>query len=214
VVSLIGAGQFFATIPALVALETLRPQDSPHFLVWFMLLVAVNHWMATRIKEKRDFQLAHLPVSIGQIGFARLLLVVLTTVAFAGLYALIHLTLGPADKSNPKIIISLVAVAITVFSLVLMFRDRYLNTTALRRGKITIVVVLSATILLGLYAALTVDKAGTNQTEPPFLIQVIDYIFQHNPFAHYTGVLLSLAVSLILAYLAALSFRRRRTHIE
>jgi len=205
---------FFAAIPSLVLLGVLSEGGTQNYLVWFVLLMAVNYWNFRRINEKRDFQLVQLPVSRRDLGRARAMIIMLIPAALLVIHAILSAIFGSLWGHGFYLLVFLWSIVVFGFSLVLMFRDRYVGTKSLRRGKMIIVFLLLAVLFLVVYALIGTEDAREIGAEPPMIVRAIAYVFERNPLASPVFIVSSLAVALAFAYLSVISFQRRRSNAE
>lgn len=205
---------FLCLVSVVLAVGVYRPSFAPLLIGWAILFIGVNNWNAFRIKEKRDFRLVQLPVSARDVALARLLVIVISCGAFAALYVLSHAIAGTAGAINVRMLLMVVAIVISIFSLALMFRDRFLGTRALGQGKAVIVVLLSAAVVANVYGLILARRARATGEVMPDLVRVFEFVRTHNPSASNPRIVVFLAVTFALAYLTIVTFKRRRTHLE
>jgi hypothetical protein len=184
------------------------------YALWFVLILAVNHWNARRINEKRDLCLAQLPVSPRDLGRARALIIMLISLAYLGVYGMLAAFFGRLWGHGVYLLVFLWSIVVFGFSLVLMFRDRYVGTKSLKRGKITIVAVLLGVFFVWIYAMIGAEDASQTGGEAPMMVRAISYVFERDPLSSPAFVGSSLAVALGAAYLSVVSFRHRRSNAE
>jgi hypothetical protein len=205
---------FFATIPLLVVLGAVSGGVRERaYVVWFVILMAVNYWNATRIKEKRDFQLAQLPVTRKNVGRARASMIVVTTASYLIVYGIVRSAFARGGL-NPQHALLIFGFVVAIYSALLMFRDRYVGTKSLMRGKALLVAVLGVLFGAGIYAMIVTDEAVETGGEPPMFLRAIDYVFRHSPLGHPVFLTCFVAASLLLAYLSVITFQRRKTNVE
>lgn len=184
------------------------------FLAWMMMFLAVNNWNAFRIKEKRDFQLVQLPVSARKIALARMMMIIVPGLVFIALCVAINVAVDPDQPLNIRVVIMLFGIVLAVFSLALMFRDRFIGTRTLKQGKAVIVVVLSLALVANIYMFFAVRKVAGSDGERPLLFRATAFLAEHNPSTSNLNTLVFLGVCLALASLTIVTFGRRRTNIE
>lgn len=204
---------FFMTIPLLVLLNAMSTGGERLYVVWFVVAMALNYWNAKRIKEKRDFQLVQIPVSRRDVGSARALTVVLVPAAYLALYAFIRGALGKGGL-NFNHLAFIYALVVVIFSALLMFRDRFVGTRNLMRGKIALVIILGVLFAAGVVMMLMTEDAMESGGERPSALRGFDTVIRHNPLGHPVYIACFVAASLLLAYLSVFTFRRRRTNVE
>lgn len=204
---------FFATIPLLVTLGVVSEDGDRAYVVIFVILMAINYWNAKRIKEKRDFHLAQLPISRRDVGRARALMIVTTAASYLFIYGIARggFRSGGLNLQDALLIFGLI---VAIYSAVLMFRDRYVGTKSLIRGKVLLVAVLGALFAAGLYAMIATDEAIETGSEPPMFVRAIGHVFQRAPLGHPIFLTSLVVGSLLLAYLSVITFQRRKTNVE
>jgi len=204
---------FFASIPLLVMLNVMSEDGERAYVVWFVMVMALNFWNAKRIKEKRDFLLAQLPVSRKDVGWARALMVVLLPAAYLALYALVRGALARPGL-NLNHLAFMFGLTVLMFSPVLIFRDRFVGTRSLLRGKIMLVAILGALFLAGIYMMIVTEDAADAGGEPPAVLRAFNAVIRNHPFGHPLVLPIFVAASLLLVYVSVLTFQRRRTNVE
>lgn len=204
---------FSASVPVLLLLQLHYQDASIGFLSFILLVLMINNWNAFQIREKRDFQHIQLPLPVRRLGLARILIVLISTTAFVGFFAVLHLVFRLGSPLNPRLLVTILAGVVLVFSLVFMFRDRFLGTKALMRGKMLIVAVLAAVLALNIATWVAIDHARKQGLEPPRASRLFEYIEHHNPASTNLSTLLFLVLSLVLACLTIETFARRRSQV-
>ena len=204
---------FFATIPLLVILNVLSGGGERIYVTWFVILMAINYWNAKRIKEKRDFHLAQLPLPMKDIGRARAIIVILT----AATYLIVHWGVrGAAGRGGIGLMHAafVFGLVVSIYSGLLIFRDRYVGTKSLIHGKILLIVILGVLFGVGFYAMIVTEEAAETGGEPPAFLRAFDYVIRNNPLNNPVFMLCFVAASLVLAYVSVITFQRRKTNIE
>jgi hypothetical protein len=102
---------------------------------------------------------------------------------------------------------------VIAYSLAFIFRDRFIGTRALMRGKIMLVAALGGLLLLNLWTMISVNRARAQGGPLPAIVRVFDFVERHNPTTSNLNMLVWLAVSLVLAYLTIETYARRRSQI-
>jgi hypothetical protein len=205
---------FLIIIPPVLVYAAYRPSSTPFFIVWLMAFLAINNWNAFRIREKREFQLVQLPVSVRQIALARLVMVTGAPAVFMLFFALLYSVLSPARGLHWRGLLTLYGLVVMIFSLAFIFRDRFLGTKLLKQGKIAIVALVGLGVVANIYALIAFRRAGEAGREPPAFLRALEYIIENNPSTTSLRTAAFLAASLAIAGLTIVTFRRRRTYIE
>ena len=204
---------FFAAIVLIVLLQVIGSGGERLYVHWFIIVMALNVWNAKRIRENRDFLLAQLPVPRSDVGKARALMLVLVPAAAIILYKLLAGTLGPgaARLSHLGFVYGL---TVTLFALLFMFRDRYVGTKNLMRGKIALIIILAIMFGAGIVIMIMTEDAAESGAEPPSFLRAFDVLIKNNPFGNSLYMACFVAGSLLLAYLTVITFRRRKTNVQ
>lgn len=205
---------FLSLLPPVLVYSVLRSSSVPLIIVWLFALLAVNNWNAFRIREKREFQLVQLPVSVRQLALARLTMLLLAPAVFMTLYGLLQAVANPGAQVNTRVLITLYASLVLVFSLAFMFRDRFLGSKLLKQGKIALVAAGVLLLAANFYALMIARRGLDPGSEPPAIVRVLGYIFENNPSTTTMRTAIFLAICLGLAFLTIVTFSRRRTYIE
>jgi len=204
---------FFATIPLLVMFNVMSEDGERAYVIWFVMIMALNFWNLKRIKEKRDFQLSQLPVSQMDIGRARALMVILLPGAYLALYALVRGALARSGL-NLNHLAFMFGLTVLIFSLTLIFRDRFVGTKSLMRGKIVLITILGVLFGAGVYMMIVAEDIAEAGGEPPMLFRAFDAVMRHHPLDRPLYIACFVAASLLLVYASVFTFQRRRTNVE
>jgi hypothetical protein len=205
---------FMAMIVPVLAYDSLRETSTPAFLAWLFMFLMVNNWNAFRIREKRSFQLAQLPVPAVTVGFARFALIVFFSGSFILAYAVLQALLTPETAVGARVILCLFALTVTIFAGALIFRDRFVGTKALIQGKVVIFALVGLVTAAGFYGLIAARRASESRGGTPGFIRVIQFAIDHNPAASNLRTAVFVAASLGLGLLSVVTFTRRRTHVE
>jgi hypothetical protein len=185
-----------------------------YLMAWLMLFLGVNTWLAIRIREKRDCMLARLPVPDSRVAWARILMILIPGAVFLGVFTLTYQAVDPARSLNFRVILMLYGLVVTIFSLALIFRDTFIGSKALKRGKIVLMVLVGALLLANVYTFIQARRPQNIRVDPPTFVRLIRYVEQHNPSTSNLNTLVFLLISFTLALLTVVTFMRRKTHIE
>jgi hypothetical protein len=205
---------FLAAIPLLFLVQLRYRDIGASFFSFILLVLMINTWNALQIREKRDFQYIQLPLPIRRLALARILIVLISCAAFVGLFVVLHLAFLRAAPVNTRLFLTILGLVVSVFSLAFMFRDRFLGSKALMRGKVVLVTLLAGTLLLNIMTWMAINQAKRQGSEPPGITRVFEFVEQHSPTASNLNTAIFLAVSLGLAYLTIETFARRRSQIS
>jgi len=202
-----------ALVPLVLALQVKYPSDYLAFLVYFLMLLSVNGWNARYIMEKRDYQCAQLPVAARTVAAARILMVVLSCVVFTGWFVGLRAAFAPSVHGNFRTPLALWGLLVIAYALAFMFRDRFVGSRALMRGKLLLVAALGALVVLNLFTMISAGRARAEGAPPPVMVRAFDFIERNNPTTSNLNTVVWLAVSLALAYLTIETYVRRRSHV-
>jgi hypothetical protein len=205
---------FLAFLLPVLAYDALRVSAVPAFLVWLFMFLMVNNWNAIRIREKRSTQLSQLPLPAISVGMARFMMIVLLSGSFLVIYGILQAILLPEAAAGVRIILCLFALTIAIFSAGLIFRDRFVGSKALGRGKMILVAAGGAGVLANIYLLILAERAYETRQVRPAFIRAIEWGFEHNPSGSNLGTAICVFVGLGLGLLSAYTFTRRRTHVE
>lgn len=210
---------FLAIIPLLYAVQA---GWGPSFryaggytglLSFVMAMLMVNGWNVRHIREKREYQYAQIPVSAKKVAAARILMVMLPLAVFVAWYIGLQIIFAPHAHVNIRAPMMIWGLLVIAYSLAFIFRDRFIGTKALMRGKIILVAALGGLLIVNLWTMMAVNRASARGESRPWIIKVFDFVERHNPTTSNLNMLVWLAVSLVLAYLTIETYARRRSQI-
>ena len=205
---------FLLLIAPLLAYSSVRESAAPAILAWVLMFLMVNNWNAFRIREKRSLQLVQLPVAVRSVGLARFLLIVFLSGSFMLVYALLQAVFTPETATGARVILCLFGLTVSIFALGLIFRDRFVGTKALGRGKVLLVTVLGLVVFANFYFLILARRASTTGAEPPAFVRALRFAIAHNPANTAAGTAVLVTVGLALGLLSVITFARRKTHVE
>jgi len=228
--SRVGYLSFLVLIPMTLIFGLFRPSPSALYITWLMTFLMINIWNASRIREKRELQLAQLPINSRNMALARVLLVALPAALVLLIYMLIHALMSPALPVSPdpgavagplgglafplRGLLTLYGLVVLVFSLAFIFRDTFLGTRYLKHGKIVLVLLIGLGVAANVYGIIAFRQARETGASPPEIIAAIGYLIDNNPSTTTARTIVFLAVCLASALLSMVTFTRRRTHLE
>jgi hypothetical protein len=202
-----------ALVPLVLALQLRYHSDYLAFLVYFLMLLSVNGWNVRYIQEKRDYQCAQLPVAARKVAAARILVVLLGCGVFTGWFVGLRAAFAPSVHGNFRVPLTLWGFLVIAYALAFIFRDRFIGSRALMRGKILLVAALGALVILNLFTMISAGRPRPEGAPPPLMVRVFEFIELHNPTTSNINTAVWLVVSLVLAYLTIESYARRRSQI-
>jgi hypothetical protein len=205
---------FLALIVPVLAYDSLREASTPTFLAWLFMFLMVNNWNAFRIREKRSFQLAQLPVPAVIVGLARFALIAFFSGSFILAYAVLQALLTPETAVGGRVILCLFALTVTIFTGALIFRDRFVGTKALGQGKMLIVILIGLATAASFYGLIVARRASESGGATPAFVRVIRFAIDHNPADSNLRTATFVAAGLVLGFLSVVTFTRRKTHVE
>jgi hypothetical protein len=210
---------FLAIVPLLHAMQAGWGSSSGRaggyaaLLSFIMAMLMVNGWSVRHIREKRDYELAQLPLSVKKVAAARILMVMLPLAVFVAWYVGLQVAFPPRAHVNIRVPVMIWGLLVMAYSLAFIFRDRFIGTKALMRGKVLLVGTLGVLLIVNLWAMMAVDRAGARGEARPWIIKVFDFVERHKPTTSNLNMMVWLAVSLVLAYLTIETYVRRRSHV-
>ena len=189
------------------------------FMIFIMAFVIINQINAFRIKEKRDRQHALLPLSVRQIGTARLLTLLIPCATAFFFYYLLDLLFTSGKPVEGLKLVVLFGLTLLLFSVFLILRDAFYFSTKSRFSNlfgestfmITLAIGLLAFMSLGLLAFMSFSKTGQ---PPAALVYAIEFGKKYNPFVGGFGIVRFLIFSLAFSSLTVLTFSRRKSFVE
>lgn len=202
-----------ALVPLVLALQVRYRSDYLAFLIYFLMLLSVNGWNLRYIQEKRDYQCAQLPVSARTVAAARIVMVVLSCAVFTGWFVALRVAFAPSVHGNWRVPLALWAFLVIAYAVAFMFRDLFIGSRALMRGKMILVAALGALVVLNLLTMVSANRARAEGAPLPAMVKIFDFIERNNPAASNLNILVWMIVALGLACLTVETYARRRSHI-
>jgi hypothetical protein len=204
---------FLALVPLAHAGQARYGTGYASLLGYLFLLLMINGWNLRYIREKRDYQYAQLPVADRVVAGARILMVVLSCTVFVLWSIALQIVFTPQAHAKIKGPMAIWGLLVIVYSLAFMFRDRFLGSRALTRGKIILVVLLGALLVANVLTMISVNRARAQGTEIPGIVKVFDFVERNNPTTSSANMTVWLAAAAILACLTLVTYARRRSHL-
>jgi hypothetical protein len=184
--------------------------------VLILIYMLTTLWNVFRNKERRDYQLAGLPLSIRQIARARFLMIFLACFSISLFYYLTYLAFNIRTPDEPVKLIAYTGIILAGFSIYFGFRDfrvfslRKIGLSRNRFKAILILIVLGLNFLI-IYGIIQLKTSG----EVPPLIRYLDKInLLADPPANSSEIVIFFILSLILAYSTVFTFGRRKSYLE
>jgi hypothetical protein len=205
---------FTALLVPVLTYGAISESVTPTFLAWLFMFLMVNNWNAVRIREKRSFQLAQLPLPARAVGMARLALIMLLSGSFLLIFGILQAVVTPGAASSVRALFCLLSLTLAIFSGALMFRDRFVGSKALGHGKIILVAIIGAAAVANVYFLIAAKRASETGSGRPAFTRAIEWGFEHNPAGSSLGTAVCVLVGLGLGLLSVYTFTRRRTHVE
>lgn len=202
-----------ALVPLVLALQVRYRSDYLAFLVYFLMMLSANGWNVRYIQEKRDYTLAQLPVSARVVAAARILMVALSCAVFTGWFVLLRVAFAPSVHANFRTPLVVWGLLVLAYALAFMFRDRFIGSRALVRGKLVLVVALAALVILNVITMISTERAFAEGGAPPLMVRVIEFVERNNPATSNLNAAVWLLATLGIAYLTIETYVRRRSHI-
>jgi hypothetical protein len=211
--SRMGILAWLSLAPILGAYEIASRYDAPHPTLLILLSLTASIWLSAYNRERHDALHMTLPVSTRQVALARMAVVLILCTALPGLYGLVHLAFNAWGTIRFEYVVDVYAFTLIVFSVGLMFRDRFIGSKALMRGKMILVGTLLVALVFVMITLMQARRAGLSGPEAPLAVRVIHYFRHHNPLADPLGVLVFLGAGLLMLYLTTHTFAWRRRHL-
>ena len=207
---------FLAAMPALIIHEMIGPVERVHpaFIIWMLVFLPVNFWVAFRAKDKRELQFMQLPVKAWEIGAARVIVVLGSALVSTALYTALHVIVTPSAPLHIKAFLVSVAGVTFLYSIVFIVTDRVLGYRGLSDAKIWITVIMAFMVVGNLYLLLATRRMRRAGGEPPLFIRAISYFFEHHPFSTNLHTTVTVCVIVALALLSVWTFTRRKTQFS
>ncbi|MFZ1946949.1 MAG: hypothetical protein WAW06_05335 [bacterium] len=203
---------FLAMIPLVQAGEARYGTGYASLLGYLLLLLMVNGWNLRYIREKRDYQYAQLPVAARTAAGARILMVVLSCTVFVLWSIGIRIAFTPRVHADIRWPLTFWGLIVIVYSLAFMFRDRFVGSKALMRGKIALVALLGGLLVANVLTMISMNRARAQGTEPPGIVKVFEFIERNNPTTSSANMTVWLVAAAGLACLTLVTYSRRRSH--
>ena len=191
--------------------------DGGRFYTAMLLFLIVQNWLSFKAKQKRDLQLARLPLAAGVQGSVRILMIFIAALLVVLVYKGMHLLLGIQGHANYPVthwkLLSHFSLVLLGFSVYFIFSDfispklRELTNYQTMKERMLQIFLLTAVILqiLGLVAFMT--KA------PNLVTNIFDLIYHHNPFDKTSNIQILFIVSLISAAISIQTYSLRKNYI-
>ncbi len=173
-------------------------------------------WNVFRNKERREYQLMHLPLSAREIAAARILMIVLACVSLGLFYFLTYSVFHLKTPDAPIKLVAYLGIMLTGFSLYFFVRDFWsaswgnMKFTAKDFKAIMILVFIGINFLL---IIAIIQTRSTGRIHP-----FIRFLDKMNMLADPTGriyqILIFAALSLVLASFTVLTYSRRNSYLR
>ena len=190
-------------------------KDAPPFLVFLLMFIIAQNYVAFRNKEKRERLFAQLPVAFSRIALSRIFIILSFFFNIALIY-LIFASLtdaGAADYLFP--LITSICILSIMFGAYFILRDVFLQKfrdRGVRKERMKIFLVLLI-LAINVLLVLSFIQARNNDT-PSVLVSIIRFIENNLPFTWQNGLWEALALTVVICGLSILSFLRRKAYME
>lgn len=184
--------------------------------VLIVIYMLTTFWNIFRNKEKRDYQLSRLPLTVRQIAGVRFIMICLACVTISLSYYLLYLAFNFRTPDEPVKLIAYTGIILFGFSIYFMLRDfRVVSLKKIRlsrnRFKAILILIVLGLNFLTIYSIIQLKTSG----EVPPLIHYLDKInLLADPPANSSEIAIFLVVSLVLAYSTIFTFNWRKTYLE
>jgi len=191
-------------------------QDIPNFFLLILMFLMLQNWLIIKNKERREYRDIQLPMSLPQIGMARIVIIVTGGVCVITLDYFINIIFS--SKNAPLQINTLIYLGIILcgFSVYFIFRDLmlpFLRRIGLTKTRMIAGLMVMALImnLLGVCAFFITKSSG----KPPKLIEMLIYFIKnYNPFFGEYGLVKLVIFGICLSGLSVYTYMRRKTYLE
>ncbi len=201
-------------IPATFYLEN-TIEDFSNMPLLALMFILVQNWNTMRNKERREFKIFLLPVSLLKISMARISIVAVYCLIIITEYELLSIVF-PYQPISYKIPSSaLIGIILLGFSSYFILRDlllyffRRIGLTAQRMIMILVIAGVGFNIL-GVYAFIEAKQSNSRG----IIGKIIDTIIAYNPFRGEYGAYKFLMISLFFALLTLLIYPKRKAYLE
>ncbi len=186
---------------------------SPNYILFLMMFLLLQNWNTLRNKERRDFQIVQLPVSIGLIALARIVMIFIVFVMLVGPFTLMQFLL----TRSVDYIHSLIGLGIILmgFSIYYIMRDQillFLRKMGITQSKMRwgLAVSFLALNFLGIFFFIKTSKTGSPPVSLDALVQFIRFIKGARP----QDLVKFFVPAITFACLTVISFSKRRSYFE
>lgn len=202
---------FLLSVPVLVFVQTRSNTSYFTLVLMILMLFMLNGWNVRYIQEKRDFLYGQLPLAARTVGTARILMILIPSAVFALLYIGLTIAFAPSVHVNFRTPLGFWGLFTIVYSLAFIFRDRLIGTPGLMRGKIIVVALVGAVLILNILTWAAGNRAQGGP--PPALLRFFDFVDRNNPAASNLNTVVWVAIALALASVSVITYTRRRSQV-
>ena len=191
--------------------------DLPTFYIIIPMFWIGLFWIMISNKEIREYYFVQVPISRCKLGLARILMLMLLSLAILAFYELIHFIFqfrGPANYPvSTKNLVTYLAIVLFIFSIYFIIRD--LSLLFLRSNRFFKLTKEQTKTFL-IFGAIVLNLLGAFAfiARPTIIVSIFEFFIHDNPFADVNNVIRFSALSLALAVLSIASYSRRKAYLE
>ena len=204
---------FLAIIALAFYFFEILSSDDWDYIIVLMVFFMIHSVISTRMREQRNRQQLHLPVSAQQIALVRLFTVYLLC-GFAFLELLILYFIFQKNAAFPIAKINILfGIIVFLYSMFFIFYDLYPSVFK-KYGKFIVALLamgISASMAIGI---LVMTKPGSGAPLPDFIKTFFNLIRNYNPFTGASGGFRFLIFNLIVSGFTIITFRRCKSYVE
>ncbi|KAA3617085.1 MAG: hypothetical protein D8M58_04185 [Calditrichaeota bacterium] len=202
-------------LPFIIFLNYRYNGVSSFWAIWLTFML-VQNWISLRHKDKRDYLINCLPISRQKIGWSRLLIVFIYTIAVTLIFSFIYIISIQIRPDFTFSILMPIAISLLGFSFYFILRDTLLNF--FRKKGITqqklIVSLTIAGISLNLITVYVFIKTTTEGAAPFGIGSFFQWIENHNPFFYQESVYITLILAGVISLFTTISYNYKKAFKE
>lgn len=204
---------FLLSVPVMVLIQTRSGTGYFTVVLMILMLFMMNGWNVRYIQEKRDFLYSQLPLAARTVATARILMIVIPATAFVLLYIALTIALAPSLHVNFRVPLGFWGLFTIAYSLAFVFRDRLIGTPGLMRGKIILVALVGAVLILNILTWAAGSRTQAQQGPPDVMLRFFNFAERNNPTTSNLNTLVWIAIALALSLVSVATYTRRRSQV-
>ena len=208
-------GAVLAFVPLLCFYEFMIAGERKGYVL-ILIYLATVFWSIFRNREKRELQLARLPISPQQLALVRIVVVLLTSFAVMVGYLLVYWLFHTRSPENAIRLLAYPAIMLLGFTFYFVFYDlrrlgdqpHVLSAKAFKSIAIFAFFLINALLFYGIYQTKTTGRLH-------WIIAKIDYInLLTDPPANATHIFAFFGLSLLLADSTLFTYSKRKSYLR